>query len=168
MEALLKEEKRKLLHFTGTDGAKRTNAVCLLGCYQVCTCLLPRVIRACLDLTGSQILVMGRSADEAWAPFKRLSPPTLGYRDACYGPASFRIGVYDILCGVAKGKSCGWIDYTTFDVELTEHYEKVENGDLNEMLPGKFVAFSGPSNQRVEIADGIFTTVRLSPPFVPK
>ncbi len=38
-----------------------------------------------------------------------------------------------------------------------QHYEKVENGDLNEILPGKFIAFSGPSATRLEIGDGLYT-----------
>ncbi|GIX90428.1 dual specificity protein phosphatase CDC14A [Caerostris extrusa] len=32
----------------------------------------------------------------------------------------------------------------TFDVEEYEHYEKVENGDLNWVVPNKFLAFCGP------------------------
>jgi cell division cycle 14 len=38
-----------------------------------------------------------------------------------------------------------------------KHYERVENGDLNVIVPGKFVAFSGPSAVKQEIADGIYT-----------
>ena len=40
----------------------------------------------------------------------------------------------------------GWYDYSTFDVQEYQHFEKVENGDLNWIVPGKFVAFSGPLN----------------------
>ena len=40
----------------------------------------------------------------------------------------------------------GWYDYLNFNVKEYEHYEKVENGDLNWILPKKFVAFSGPLN----------------------
>ena len=29
-----------------------------------------------------------------------------------------------------------------------EHYERVENGDLNWIIPGKFIAFMGPVDQR--------------------
>ena len=32
-----------------------------------------------------------------------------------------------------------------FDIEEYEHYEQVENGDLNWILPGKLLAFSGPA-----------------------
>ena len=31
-----------------------------------------------------------------------------------------------------------------------EHYERVENGDLNWIIPGKFVAFMGPVDRREE------------------
>lgn len=31
-----------------------------------------------------------------------------------------------------------------------EHYEKVENGDLNWIIPGKFIAFMGPVDVRDE------------------
>ena len=51
-------------------------------------------------------------------------------------------------------KSCGeWGDRTTlalpqdhktFDNKEYEYYEKVENGDLNWIIPGKFIAFMGP------------------------
>ena len=40
----------------------------------------------------------------------------------------------------------GWYDYRSFNVQEYQHYEKVENGDLNWIVPGKFVAFSGPLN----------------------
>lgn len=32
----------------------------------------------------------------------------------------------------------------TFDAEEYEHYERVENGDFNWILPARFLAFSGP------------------------
>uniref|UniRef100_A0A663MIR1 protein-tyrosine-phosphatase n=1 Tax=Athene cunicularia TaxID=194338 RepID=A0A663MIR1_ATHCN len=38
----------------------------------------------------------------------------------------------------------GFFDFKTFDVDEYEHYERVENGDFNWIIPGKFLAFSGP------------------------
>lgn len=35
-----------------------------------------------------------------------------------------------------------------FDAELYEHFERVENGDLNWVVPGKLVAFSGPHGRK--------------------
>ena len=34
----------------------------------------------------------------------------------------------------------------TFNLRDYEFYERVENGDLNWIIPNKFIAFSGPSN----------------------
>ena len=38
----------------------------------------------------------------------------------------------------------GWFNYKKFNLAEYEHYESVENGDLNWIIPGKFVAFSSP------------------------
>ena len=48
------------------------------------------------------------------------------------------------LKGLEAALSYGWYDYEKFDAREYEHYEKVENGDLNWIVPGKFVAFMGP------------------------
>ena len=40
-----------------------------------------------------------------------------------------------------------WHRGEVLDVEEYEHYEQVENGDLNWIVPGKLMAFSGPSSQ---------------------
>lgn len=37
-----------------------------------------------------------------------------------------------------------WYDPARFNVADYQYYEKVENGDLNWIIPGKFVAFSTP------------------------
>ena len=39
-----------------------------------------------------------------------------------------------------------WYDCKTFNLRDYEYYEKVENGDLNWIIPNKFIAFSGPSS----------------------
>uniref|UniRef100_A0A8C6MRC3 CDC14 cell division cycle 14A n=1 Tax=Mus spicilegus TaxID=10103 RepID=A0A8C6MRC3_MUSSI len=51
--------------------------------------------------------------------------------------AAFLIGAY-------AGLQHGFFDFETFDAEEYEHYERVENGDFNWIVPGKFLAFSGP------------------------
>lgn len=49
----------------------------------------------------------------------------------------------------------GWLDFSDFDVEEYEHYERAENGDLNWIIPGKFLAFSGP-HPKSKIENGKF------------
>lgn len=57
----------------------------------------------------------------------------------------------------------GWYDYNNFNVQEYQHYEKVENGDLNWIVPKKFVAFSGPLN--VTDKYGSFTPENYVPIF---
>ena len=38
----------------------------------------------------------------------------------------------------------GWYNNSTFNVADYQYYERVENGDLNWIIPGKFIAFSTP------------------------
>ena len=52
------------------------------------------------------------------------------------------------LEGLQEGIRLGWYDFKTFNAKEYEHYEKVENGDLNWIIPGKFMAFMGPVDQR--------------------
>lgn len=60
------------------------------------------------------------------------------------------------LQGIQKARDVGFIDWnsgnSTWSLEEYEHYEQVENGDLNWIVPGKLVAFSGPANRGNEIA----------------
>lgn len=39
----------------------------------------------------------------------------------------------------------GWYNPNTFKVKEYEEYERVDNGDMNWIIPGKFLAFSSPS-----------------------
>ena len=41
----------------------------------------------------------------------------------------------------------GWYSFKDFDVQEYEYYEKVENGDLNWIIPGEVLAFMGPSGK---------------------
>jgi len=38
-----------------------------------------------------------------------------------------------------------WYNYSNFNVKLYEEYERVDNGDMNWIIPGKYIAFSSPS-----------------------
>ena len=42
----------------------------------------------------------------------------------------------------------GWYKFLEFDPKEYEYYEKVENGDMNWIIPGKFIAFMGPVDKK--------------------
>lgn len=50
--------------------------------------------------------------------------------------------------GLEIGIKNGWYSFKTFDPKEYEYYEKVENGDLNWVIPNKFIAFMGPIDNK--------------------
>lgn len=48
-----------------------------------------------------------------------------------------------------------WFDVKTFNLRDYEFYESVENGDLNWIIPNKFVAFSTP-HDKIKDAEGVY------------
>lgn len=48
------------------------------------------------------------------------------------------------LRGLEYAIKLKWFDVRKFNLRDYEFYERVENGDLNWIVPNKFIAFSGP------------------------
>lgn len=73
------------------------------------------------------------------------------FRDASYGLSIYQISLMDCLKACYKSLNLGFFDFKDFDHLEYEHYERVEHGDLNWILPDKFIAFCGPhSRTRLE------------------
>lgn len=92
------------------------------------------------------IIILKRTADDAWRIFAPYHSKFVPFRDATMGTCSYKCIILDCLRGLELGIHLGWYSYKDFDVQEYQHYEKVENGDLNWIVPGKFLAFSGPLN----------------------
>ncbi|WIA28379.1 hypothetical protein OEZ86_010925 [Tetradesmus obliquus] len=128
---LLQEADRlgkKLYLYAGPQPQHKANAAVLVGIFQV--------------------LYLNRSPDDAYAPLASQAP-YMPFRDASCGVPTFNLQPIDCIRGIAKARDCGFIDASNgvwrFDLAEYEHYEQVENGDLNWIVPGKLVAFSGPA-----------------------
>ncbi|XP_021051275.1 dual specificity protein phosphatase CDC14A isoform X1 [Mus pahari] len=117
--------RKKIVHYTSFDQRKRANAAFLIGAYAV--------------------IYLKKTPEEAYrALLSGSNPPYLPFRDASFGNCTYNLTVLDCLQGIRKGLQHGFFDFETFDAEEYEHYERVENGDFNWIVPGKFLAFSGP------------------------
>lgn len=140
--------KSKIIHYTSLDVAKRANAAYLMGAFQ--------------------IMILNKTALEAWAPFQNVQPPFMPFRDASYTNCSYQCFILDCLKGLEYGIRLGWFNIKTFNVQQYEFYEDIDNGDLNWILPSKFVAFCTPSaggpdqNLSVEEYVKIFKTLKVS------
>ena len=69
------------------------------------------------------------------------------FRDASFGVAVYTITILDCLRAIQRAKEANFFDFEDFDCDEYEHYEKVQNGDFNWLVPQKFLAFCGPHAQ---------------------
>ena len=73
------------------------------------------------------------------------------YRDATYFRSDFDLHLIDCWRGLDKGKALGWVRYAgaaylwgEIDIDEYRHNDSPANGNLHEVVPGKFVALQGP------------------------
>ncbi|KAM6948897.1 dual specificity protein phosphatase CDC14AB-like [Aplochiton taeniatus] len=126
--------KKRLVHFSSYDQRRRANAAVLIGAYAV--------------------IYLKRSPEEVYRTLIcGNNTPYIPFRDAAVGDSSYHLTILDCLQGIRKALQHGFLDFENFDVEEYEHYEKVENGDMNWIVPGKILAFSGP-HPRSKIENG--------------
>lgn len=116
---------KRIIHCCSSDPKKRSNAAYLICAYMV--------------------VVQRQPAEVAFASFRYLQPPLKPYRDATANPVSvFDLSVLDCLQGLEFSIKLKLFDWERFNVESYEYFEKVENGDLSWILPGRMLAFAGP------------------------
>lgn len=115
---------KRIIHFCSHDPKKRANAALLVCAFQV--------------------IAQGKTAEDAYEPFLSIYPPFLPFRDALCGICTFHLTIPDCLAGLQMGIQIRWFDWTRFDVESYEFFERVENGDMNWVIPDKMLAFAGP------------------------
>lgn len=89
---------------------------------------------------------MNRTPEEAYSILNN-GPPYIQFCDASCGSSNYTISLMDCLQAVCKARMAGFFDFNDFDAEEYEYYERVEYGDLNWIVPNKFVAFCGPHNR---------------------
>nr|XP_031862049.1 uncharacterized protein CI109_002462 [Kwoniella shandongensis]KAA5529121.1 hypothetical protein CI109_002462 [Kwoniella shandongensis] len=78
-----------------------------------------------------------------WQAFRPIAQfQVMPFRDAGNGPMDYGLSIQDILYGVHKAMSYGLLDLSTFDVNVYQYFEAVDNGDLN--ILGSFIPFASP------------------------
>ncbi|CAF1261379.1 unnamed protein product [Rotaria sordida] len=118
---------KRIIHYTTFDPKKRANAAFLIAAYS--------------------IIHLKRTPEAAYKPLINginATHPFLPFRDASLGSSSYNLTLLDTIQGLYKAILHGFFDFENFDLDEYEHYEKVENGDLNWIVPRKLLAFSGP------------------------
>lgn len=126
-----------IYYYCGSHAHKRTNAAFLIAAWS--------------------ILYLDKTPEEAYEPFRHTSPPFPTFHDASPCLCTYPLSILDCLKGLAKARLYNFFDFSRFNVEEYEHFEQVENGDLNWVVEGKFLAFAGPHNTRELSPEGYFT-----------
>lgn len=120
-----KYAKKKIIHYTTCDPQKRVNAAYLIGAFA--------------------IIYMNKTVEEAYKPLVAGDIPNyIKFCDASYGISPYKISLIDCLNAVDKALKVGFFNFDDFDAAEYEKYERVENADLNWIVPNKFIAFCGP------------------------
>nr|XP_003705023.1 PREDICTED: dual specificity protein phosphatase CDC14A-like [Megachile rotundata] len=121
-------QHKQIVHFTSQRDHKRANAAFLIASYAV--------------------LYLNKNPKEAYTSlFMGGDVPIKPFRDASMGPAAYNIHLLDCLNALQKAASFGFFNFNDFDVNEYEKYEDIRNGDLNWLVPQKFLAFVGPSTE---------------------
>lgn len=116
-------EGKAVVLYSRTNPRDRANTTCILCCYIV--------------------LIQSWPPHLALAPIAQAEPPFMPFRDAGYAPADFVLTIQDIVYGVWRAKEQKLLDIRSFNLQEYELYERVDQGDFNEIAP-HFIAFASP------------------------
>lgn len=123
-----------------------------------------QIANSCLLICAFQVLIMGMQADEVWRNFTaKYRAPIVDFIEAGYKPTDYKCTILDCLRGLEFAVKLGWFSLGTFNIKEYTHYEAVENGDLNWVVPGKFVAFSTPNDNANRQGHRYFTAQSFTP-----
>ena len=110
---------------TSPDRRTMSNSVFLLGSYM--------------------ILRLGMNPDEVSDSFTALQHRLATFRDILPGKQNFELFVRDCWGGLWRAKSLHWVeDKKGIDPSEHDRYGSAADGDLHEIIPGKFVCMRGP------------------------
>jgi cell division cycle 14 len=111
-------------------------------------------------------------------------PPIIAFRDASFGLCTYQLTVLDAVRGLHKAAAVGAFSFDSyvvcpvllrltkritampfprclpayrFDIDAYERLEQFKNGDMNWLIPGKFLAFSGPLDDPKPLPGGGYT-----------
>lgn len=71
------------------------------------------------------------------------------YNDASVNLSEYKLSLLDCLRAIEKSSKYRFFNFKDFNFKEYEYYENVESGDLNWIVPNKFIAFCGPHQQAI-------------------
>lgn len=125
----LEKKEDTLIYYCVNKSRKIANAICFASCFRM--------------------IHLGLSADDAYSPFLSFPHKIRPYRDATTIKPLYPLTIISCLKGLEKALKLGWYDYELFDARRWEYFERVENGDMNWLIPDKILAFASPYSTNI-------------------
>jgi len=89
-----------------------------------------------------QVLYLNKTPKKAWEHFASLK--FANFRDCLKIDCTYLCTILHCIQALYFASKIGWYNFKTFDAAKYNYYSKVENGDINWIIPYKFIAFSTP------------------------
>jgi cell division cycle 14 len=101
-------------------------------------------------LSAFLITHLGASPEDAVLPFSSIQKGKglVGFRDATWVQSTFDLSLLDTSAALSAAMRLHLYDPRTFNAPEYFYYDEPANGDLHEVVQGKFIAFKGPSERR--------------------
>lgn len=116
---------RLVIQYTWMDKEKRLNSAYAIGAYA--------------------IIYLNRTADDIYKLLTNNETQLFTkFNDASAVLSEYKLTLLDCLRALEKAHKFGFFKFDDFNYLEYEHYEIVEAGDLNWIVPNKFIAFCGP------------------------
>ncbi|XP_043285774.1 dual specificity protein phosphatase CDC14A-like [Venturia canescens] len=98
--------------------------------------------------TSYAIIYLKRNPRDVYANLiEAIKQPLKPFQDASMGVSMYNIRLQDCLNAIHKAAAFGFFNFDDFDLAEYEKYERMRYGDINWMIPQKFLAFTGPSTE---------------------
>jgi cell division cycle 14 len=120
-----RKANRLVIQYTWMDKEKRLNSAYAIGSYA--------------------IIYLNKTADDVYKMLTNNETQSYTkYNDASAVLSEYKLTLHDCLRAIEKAHKFGFFNFDDFNYLEYEHYEIVESGDLNWIVPNKFIAFCGP------------------------
>lgn len=123
-----------------------------------CVDHMHRKANAAVLICSYMIIIEKASVENAYKPFFGIN--FVPFRDAGFSINTYPCTVLDCICAIHHSISENIFQYEKFSLKSFQKLRQLEDGDFSWVIPGKFIAFSGPREEKTEISPGCFT---LSP-----
>lgn len=119
------EANRLVIQYSWMDKEKRLNSAFAIGSYA--------------------IIYLNKTADDVYKLLTNNETQIFTkFNDASAVLSEYKLTLLDCLRAIEKAFKHGFFNFDDFNYLEYEHYEIVESGDLNWIVPNKFIAFCGP------------------------